>query len=74
MEPSSAIEARIRERAERLERFHDHIIRCHVVVEAPHAHHREGNLYQVRLDIRVPGHELAVTHERPQDHAHEDVY
>lgn len=74
MEPSSALEARIREQTEKLERYHDHVISCRVVVEAPHAHHHQGKLYQVRLDIRVPNHELAVTHERPQDHAHEDVY
>lgn len=74
MEPSPAVEARIREKADKLDRFHDHIMSCRVVVEAPHAHQHKGKLYQVRLDIKTPGRELAVTHEHRRDHAHEDVY
>lgn len=74
MDPSPAIETRIREKAMKLDQFHKHIMSCRVVVEAPHAHQRKGKLYQVRLDIKVPGKELAISHERPQDHAHEDVY
>lgn len=74
MESSPAVEARIRQKAKVLDRFHDRIMHCHVMVEAPHAHHRKGKLYQVRLDITVPGKELAVTRGRPRDHAHEDLY
>lgn len=74
MDPSPAVEARIREKADQLDRFHKHIMSCRVVVEAPHAHHHKGKLYQVRLDIKVPGKELAITHERSRDQSHEDVY
>ncbi|MFO7580262.1 MAG: HPF/RaiA family ribosome-associated protein [Nitrosomonas halophila] len=35
MDPSAAVEARLREKAEKLERFHDHIMSCRIVVEAP---------------------------------------
>ena len=55
MEPSPAIEARIREKAAKLERFHDRIVGCKVVIEAPHRHHHKGKLYNVRIDISVPG-------------------
>ena len=34
MDPSPAVEARIRKKAEKLERFHDRIIGCTVVVDA----------------------------------------
>ena len=44
MDPSPAVEARIRKKAEKLERFHDRIIGCTVVVEAPHRHHHKGKL------------------------------
>lgn len=75
MEPSDAVEAKIREKAEKLEQFYDKIIGCHVMVEAPHGHHHQGKLYQVRIDLKVPDGELVTTHEHHhRDHAHEDVY
>lgn len=74
MEPSAAVEERIRERADRLDRFHKHIMGCRVVVEAPHRHHHQGKLFHVRIDITVPGHELVVNRDPPQNHGHEDVY
>jgi hypothetical protein len=36
---------------------------CRVVVDLPHRHHRSGNVYQIRIDIKVPGQEIAVTRE-----------
>jgi ribosomal subunit interface protein len=74
MDPSPAVEARIRKKAEKLERFHDRIIGCTVVVEAPHRHHHKGKLYSVRVDISVPGKDVVVDRAKPTDHAHEDVY
>lgn len=74
MDPSPAIEARIREKATKLERFSDRIIGCRVVVEAPHRHHRHGKLYNVRIDLSVPGKDIFVGRSGPLNHAHEDVY
>lgn len=74
MDASSAVEADVREKAAKLEEYHDHIIGCRVVIEASHHHHHKGNLYQARLDITVPGHEVVVSRSRDQHHAHEDVY
>jgi ribosome-associated translation inhibitor RaiA len=73
MEPSPAIEARIREKAAKLEHFHDRIVGCKVVVGAPHRHHHKGKLYNVRIDISVPGKDVFVGHTCPQNHAHEDI-
>lgn len=74
MEPSPALEARIRELAARLERFSSHITRCHVIVEpAPHRQH-QGGLYEFHLDITVPEEEIAIRRARPADHSHEDPY
>jgi ribosome-associated translation inhibitor RaiA len=36
LDPSPAIEARIREKADKLDRFYQHIMRCRVTVEVPH--------------------------------------
>lgn len=74
MERSDAIEARIREKAQRLERFCENMTRCRVVVEAPHRHHHRGKLYQVGVEIGVPGKPVIVNHAGPADPAHEDVY
>jgi ribosomal subunit interface protein len=74
MDPSPAVEARIREKAADLERFSDRITGCRVIVEQEHRHHRQGNLFRVRVEIDAPGKALAVAHSGPKDHAHEDVY
>lgn len=66
---SDAVEARIRDKAAKLEKFHPRIMSCHVVVEEADRHRRQGKQFTVRLDIRVPGHELAID----RDH-HEDIY
>lgn len=73
MPPSAAIEAKIRERSARLERFHDRIIGCRVLVEAAHRQNRKAHRYHVRVDVTVPGCEIAVT-RHPADDAREDMY
>ena len=74
MDPSEAIETRVREKAEKLERLYDRIISCEVVVEAPHRNHQKGKLYDVRINLSVPGDDINVGRTGPQNHAHEDVY
>ncbi len=74
MEPSPALETAVCEKMDRLERFYDRIIACHVVIEAPHRRHHQGRLYGVRIDITLPGGQVVVSHDRQRDHAHEDVY
>jgi ribosomal subunit interface protein len=66
---SDAVEQAIRKRAEKLDRYHRHIVSCRVVVEIPSRHKQQGKEFVVRLDIKVPGSEIVVTH----DH-HEDLY
>jgi cold shock CspA family protein/ribosome-associated translation inhibitor RaiA len=74
MDPSPALDARIRQLASRLERFSPQIMHCHVTVEAPHRHHRQGKLFDVRIDLTVPGHEIAIQRGSVADHAHEDAF
>jgi ribosomal subunit interface protein len=74
VEPSPAIEAKVRERMERLERFYDGIIGCHVTIETPHRHHHKGKVFEVRIDLAVKGGELLVGREPARNHAHEDLY
>jgi len=74
MEPSPAVETRVRELASHLERFEDRITSCHVTVDAPHRRHHQGQLYDVRIQVRVPGKDISVNREGSRNHAHEDVY
>lgn len=73
MASSPAIEERIRERAAALERFFDRVVSCRVVVECRQPH-QQGNLFQVRIDLSVPGREIAVGRETKSQHAHKDVF
>jgi len=73
MDPSPAVEAHIRERAEALDRFFAKIMACRVVVEASTHRQHQGNLYHVRVDLTVPGREIVVKRDPPAHHAHEDV-
>jgi ribosomal subunit interface protein len=74
LDPSDAIEAKVRERAEKLEHFSKEIMSCRVVVEAHHKHQHKGNLYHVRVDVKVPGAEFVASREPAEHQAHEDVY
>lgn len=74
IDPSPAIEARIREKAAKLERFFDRAISCRVVVAARNKHQHKGRLYNVSIHLAVPGEDLLIGHEHKLDHAHEDVY
>lgn len=66
---SEAVEAAIRKKAEKLDRYHRQIVSCRVAVEIPSRHKHQGREFVVRLDIKVPGTEIVINH----DH-HEDLY
>jgi ribosome-associated translation inhibitor RaiA/cold shock CspA family protein len=74
MDSSDAAAARIRERTAELERVFDRITSCRVVVECRHPRHQQGNLFRVRVDLKVPGRELVVGRDPAAHQAHEDVY
>lgn len=67
MEPSDAVASVARERAAKLELFCPDITACHVVVELPHRHRHQGRQFSVRLDLTLPGHELAVSRVERED-------
>lgn len=69
MPPSAALESHIRERIGKLEHQYPQMHACRVVVELPHHRKTQGSQFTVRIEIGVPGGQIAVN----QDH-HEDVY
>ena len=74
IEPSEFIESRIREKVAKLERFYDRIVSVRVVVAAPHRSSNNGNAFNARLDITIPGKEIAINRQPENNHAYEDVY
>jgi ribosome-associated translation inhibitor RaiA len=74
MEPSDAVDARIRERAEELTRFCSRIQSCRVVVESGHHRHKHGRLRHLRIHLAVPEGEIVVNRDPSEHHAHEDIY
>lgn len=64
---SPALENHIRKRTEKLNRFYDRISSCRIVVELPQKHKHQGKLYNVRIDVTVPGKELVSTRKVDQD-------
>jgi len=57
----------IREKASKLDRFYDQIIGCRVRVDIPHRSQKSGTVYNVSINITVPGGELIVTKEPDED-------
>jgi ribosomal subunit interface protein len=64
---SDAVEAKIREKASRLPRYYDRITSCHVTVESPERRHHKGKLYNVHVQLHVPGDEIVITREPSED-------
>ncbi len=72
LQSSPTVDALIHERADKLLRFHGRLQRCHVVLEQPHRHHRQGNPYHVRVRLDMPGNTLVSSHD--EDNGHPDLY
>jgi ribosome-associated translation inhibitor RaiA len=74
IQPSVALETRIRELAQGLEKFSSQIVHCRVVIDLPHKHSHQGRIYEVRIQISTPGAELTAQREHREQHTHEDPY
>ncbi|MBP9591580.1 MAG: ribosome-associated translation inhibitor RaiA [Steroidobacteraceae bacterium] len=74
MDSSPAVETRVRELANHLGVFSDRIQSCRVVVDSPHRHHHQGKVFNVKVQLGLPGEDVVVDMERPQRDGHEDVY
>lgn len=74
MEPSPSAEAQVQRRAEELMQISTRISSCRVTLELGHRHHHQGNIYQVHVDLGVPGGKIVVNREPGLNHAHEDMH
>lgn len=62
-EGTAALEADVRERVERLERYSQDVVACRVEIERLDRHAQQGQPYVVRLAVTLPGHELVVNQQ-----------
>jgi ribosome-associated translation inhibitor RaiA len=74
MESSPSVETRVRSLARHLGIFSDRIQSCRVVVDTPHRHQHQGKVFNVKVQVVLPGEDVVVDMERPQRDGHEDVY
>jgi cold shock CspA family protein len=54
---------RIRQKAEKLGHYDPRLTSCRVTCEQSHRHKRNGNEYNVRIELGVPGSTLVITRE-----------
>jgi ribosomal subunit interface protein len=76
-DPSPAVEQAIQERVDKLERLYDRLVGCRVAIEVLHKQHRTGNVYDVHVELMVPGEDLVVSrkpNKAKERYAHPDVY
>jgi len=72
---SEAIEAKVRDRVAKLRKLNNRITRCNVVIEELQRRRATGSLFNVRVELGVPGREpLVVSRTPPGRVSHEDPY
>jgi ribosome-associated translation inhibitor RaiA len=70
---SPAVEDSCLDEVAKLERRYDRITSTHVTIAESHRRHRKGNLYEIRILLRVPGHQLVVNRSPAAHRAAEDI-
>lgn len=74
MDASDAVEADIRSRVAKLEQFFDHITACRVVVAAARRRQARSRLFQVHVEMSVPGQVIVVKRGEAASETYADVY
>lgn len=75
LDHSDAVEARVRAELNKLEQFYDRLTSARVVVGRPQRRHTHGDIYDVRIQLTVPGAADIIVSRNPGNvHAHGDVY
>lgn len=63
VEKSERLEARIRERAEKLQRYFSRINSCRIVIEVPHRSQHGAQEFHLRIEVRVPQDEIVISND-----------
>jgi ribosomal subunit interface protein len=73
VEHSDSLALHVSHRSEKLERFFDRIISCHVVVELAGHHRSRGDPFRITVNLGLPGHEIVVSHAPPEGRILDDA-
>lgn len=73
MDPSEAMESRVRDCVARIEKLTDSIISCRVTLEAPHKQPHRSHV-AISLNISVPGKDIIVKREQRRHETRSDAY
>ena len=72
--PFLPIEDRVRAKVAKLEKHFGRIVRCRVVLEAPHRSPQKPKVYRVKIEISLPRKQpIVVCHEREGSHANAEL-
>lgn len=66
VERNEAVDEKIVEGIEKLEKVHPRLTSCRIAVEDPNPGRESGRLYRIRIDLGVPGGEVVVTRDPPR--------
>jgi ribosome-associated translation inhibitor RaiA len=64
---SEALASTIRDKARGLDRYYDRIMSCRVVLELAGRHQHQGKEFVAKIELKVPGGDIAVTHQHSED-------
>ena len=72
VEPDDKVKQYVGERVANLHQRFDGITSCHVYISAPQNRQKQGHLYDVTIELRVPGKELVVSDRKDdvKEHRH----
>ena len=75
LDRSDALDARVRERVARMERYYDGVIGCRVTIEAPHKQPHKSTL-GITINVRVPGKDIVIKREARlhETDGHQETY
>jgi ribosome-associated translation inhibitor RaiA len=74
IDKSEAVEQRVREKVAKLAKHFGRLTRCRVVLEAPHRSPQKPKVYQIKIELGMPGRRpIVVSHEREGSHAGEEL-
>jgi cold shock CspA family protein/ribosome-associated translation inhibitor RaiA len=71
---SPAVEEVVKERAQSLTRQCERLMHMRVVIEKVGRHHRKGQLFRTRIEMKLPRRTVVVGRASESNPAHEDVY
>ena len=67
MAPSPALAEAVQGKVAQLDRFGADLVGCRVTIEQEHKHQHQGRPFAVRIDLTLPGQELAINRVQDED-------